>query len=81
MTYAGSDRYGRQRASTAPLWRLEATPEDVLAVVPVALAGGATEFVLDSARVTDDRLVEVPEDEHPRPLPRRGGRIVWTAAR
>lgn len=46
-----------------------------------AVAGGPDEFVLDPARITDDRLVEIPEDEHPRPLPRRGGRIVWQAAR
>lgn len=81
VSYADSDHRGRQRASTAALWRIEAEPDDVLAVVPVALAGGPDEFVLDPARLTDDRLVEVPDDEHPRPLPRRGGRIVWTAAR
>lgn len=81
VTYADSDHRGRQRASTAPLWRIEATPDDVLAVVPVALAGGPDEYVLDPARITDERVLEVPEDEHPRPLPRRHGLIVWQAAR
>lgn len=81
VSYAGSDRRGRQRPATAPVWRLEATPGDVLAVVPVARAGGPDEYVLDPAGITVDRLVEVPEEELPRPLPRRGGRILWQAAR
>lgn len=81
VSYADSDSRGRQRPARAPLWRLTAEPDDVLAVVPVALAGDPSEFVLDPAGITADRLVEIPEDEQPEPLPRRGGRTVWTAVR
>lgn len=77
-TYARSRSDGFERHPEAPVWTLDVPTTAVLAVVPVAAAGGPDEYVLDPAEVDLEQATRVSRDDLPRPLRRRGGRIDWT---
>lgn len=80
-TYAASDWRGLESRSRRPVWALLAEPADVLAVVPVAYDDGPAEFVLDPARITSDRVDEVPDADQLRTVPRIRGQVNWERAR
>lgn len=78
-TYARFRPDGFERHPEAPVWTLDVPASAVLAVVPVAGAGGPDEYVLDPAEVDLEQAARVPREDLPRPLRRRGGRIDWTS--
>lgn len=77
QAYASSEREGDRRLVAAPVWRFEAPPGVLLAVVPAALAGGPAEWILDSSLITEATRLH---DDVP-PLPRDArGRPIWSAS-
>ncbi len=68
QTYAESEPEGGRRLVAAPLWRFEAPPEVLLAIIPEGLAGGVSEWVVDADRITeptrldDDDVSSSPRD-------------------
>lgn len=76
QTYAEREPEGDRRIVAAPVWRLEAQPGLLLAVVPEGLAGGPQEWVLDSDLITEATRA----DDAVSPLPRdAGGASLWSA--
>lgn len=77
QTYAESEREGDLRIVAAPVWRFEAQPGVLLAVVPAGLAGGPAEWVIDSSLIPEATRLH---DDVP-PLPRDArGRPLWSAS-
>jgi len=66
-TYAEREPEGDRRIVEAPIWRLEAPPGCLLAIVPEGLAGGPQEWVLDSDAITEPTRLH--DDSVPRDAP------------